>query len=527
MSEKSAKGIFGDIRRRFDDSMTEYLRNNTTDQEILDYYGDGRIVGRKGINPNPRQYLREFLDGQKDITGARPSSRRVIPEGTDLMGLPGQEIRLMDLEGSPSPETGRPWQMRFETLPFPTEGQKTVAADRFLNDFRVPKNTAVDYGFETSPNLEDYKEFSRQDVLNDGYAYKDSRAAFKAISRGEKPEGELRDHTFERLDEINKTKMTPTRWSGKMSVPSDWQERGYPIPENVRSETIDTFRSEVLKQEKPFGSVSQLTPVMEHPDSTRPGGKTDWRANLYEKLGLAGPQTEVSVQGAYGPQSATVQMFTRGNEGILPIQPHSEFLDPYSLNQSAPSAVGGKPAPDFTQLQKQMGTRNYLIGKHLLEGRGRLGGAVRGGVLGAPLEILDPEVAHAVGRGDYTSAGLRTAGNSIVSTGVGVGLGAAFPALMTNPVTGIAAAAYGLTEVPEAVTAFRAGRNKVSIDQQKKTDREEDVAQFQDVMGPDATWTQSGPRTKSPTLGNELRYAGNSLMSGEIPYLNIKLPWAR
>jgi hypothetical protein len=36
-------------QQKVDNFLTNYLRNTTTDQEILDYYGEGNIVGRKGI----------------------------------------------------------------------------------------------------------------------------------------------------------------------------------------------------------------------------------------------------------------------------------------------------------------------------------------------------------------------------------------------------------------------------------------------------------------------------------------------
>ena len=40
------------FRQKVDNFLTDYLRNTTSDQEILDFYGEGNIIGRKGINTN-------------------------------------------------------------------------------------------------------------------------------------------------------------------------------------------------------------------------------------------------------------------------------------------------------------------------------------------------------------------------------------------------------------------------------------------------------------------------------------------
>ena len=176
-----------------------------------------------------------------------------------------------------------------------------------------------------------------------------------------------------------------------MATPSVWQSRGFTLPIGLRDSTLTTFKDLIKKEETPFGSVSQLTPVAESAENVRPGGDPNWRANLYEKEGFAGPLTEVSVRGTYGPVSDNVQMFTRGKDRLLPIQPYTEFLGD-KFDASKPSALGTKPAPDFTPFQKRIGTRNYLLGRNLLQGRGNLGGLVRGGLTGAPLEVFSPDV---------------------------------------------------------------------------------------------------------------------------------------
>jgi hypothetical protein len=39
------------LRQKADEFLTNYLRDTTTDQEILDFYGEGNIIGRKGVLP--------------------------------------------------------------------------------------------------------------------------------------------------------------------------------------------------------------------------------------------------------------------------------------------------------------------------------------------------------------------------------------------------------------------------------------------------------------------------------------------
>ena len=191
----------------------------------------------------------------------------------------------------------------------------------------------------------------------------------------------------------------------------------------------------------------------------------------------------MSVRGPYGPMSNNIQMFTSGKDRLLPIQPYTEFLNNNNSRASKPSALGTKPAPDFTPFQKKIGTRNYLIGRNLLQGRGRLGGFVRGGLAGAPLEAVNPDVAYSLGKGDYRKAALQSAGNLATGTATTAGLGYVAPALMTNPVTAIVGGAYGLSQIPEAATAYRAGKNKISVEEQKAIDRKNDVKLFKEAFG--------------------------------------------
>ena len=361
------------LRQKVDNFLTNYLRNTTTDQEILNYYGEGNIVGRKGIDPNT--VVDKAFYAYK-LPGNRPRVERVIPESDALFGLPGGKESIVDINNALDPRTANPWQMKFETLPFPTEGTPTSAATQFLKDFRVPTGAAVDYGFETAPNVKDVNAVDIKELLNDPRNYQNARAAYLAEDAGTplSESGPLRNQAAEEFETIKNRTSAVTRPSAKLATPTYWSSRGFELPDNLKQATLNTFKEQILQSEKPFGSVSQLTPVKENAQTLRPGGDVDWRANLYEKAGLAGPMTNVHVAGAYGGSSGDIQMFTAGNERLLPIQSYTEF---YKSNPSKPSALETVPAPDFTPFQKAVGTRNYLIGQNILAGRGSLGAPVR------------------------------------------------------------------------------------------------------------------------------------------------------
>lgn len=362
------------IRGKIDDFFTNYLRNTTTDQEILDFYGEGNIIGRKGIDKE--NIINQTFDAQR-LFGGRPNVRREIQESDSLFGLSGGKESIVDIPGAFDPTSKNPWQMKFEELPFPGGGTPTSAAQRFLKDFRVPTGTTVDYGFETAPNVSDVNKRDIEEIFQDPRNYENPRAAYQAEDAGTplSKSGPLRSSPQEEIDRLSKRPSAIIRPSGEMATPSYWKDRGFELPQNLKQSTLDTFKEQILQAEKPFGSVSQLTPVRESSRTLRPGGDEYWRANLYEKAGLAGPMTEVNIKGPYGGSSGNVQMFTRGSERLLPIQPYTEFLD--NFDASKPSALGTDPAPDFTPFQKAVGTRNYLIGRNILEGRGSLGAPVR------------------------------------------------------------------------------------------------------------------------------------------------------
>ena len=439
------------IRKRFDDALTNYLRNTTTDQELLDFYGEGNIIGRKGIPSTRKDLINQTVDTKR--TQERPRVERAIPKGEDLLALPGRETRLVDLPRADNPATGRPYQLQFGTVPFPREGMPTAAAQRFLSDFRVPTGATVDYGFEVSPNVEDVKAAEAADIIRDPYNYKDQKAAFNALDAGQLPEGELRAAAIEQLREIEARASGIRRFSGRMATPSEWRSRGFELPENLKDSTLNTFQDLILQQEKPFGSVSQLTPVVESAENVRPGGAPDWRANLYEQKGFAGPLTEVSVRGPYGEVTDNIQMFTRGRDRLLPIQPYTEFLDEFDA--SKPSALGTKPAPDFTPFQKGVGTRNYLIGRNILQGRGSLGQGFRGAAsIGAIDLIPSREAVRDFYKGDAKEGALRMAGDFVQGIPIAIGTGLAttvLPAGLTAVALPPAATTAGMFAGGEAL----------------------------------------------------------------------------
>lgn len=455
------------LPKKVDDFLTNYLRNTTTDQEILDFYGEGNIIGRKGIPDNLKQLL-DDLDETRIYNNNRPYVKRILPESEDLMGgLSGGENRLVDMPQAVNPATGRPYQLLFETLPFPGDGSQTPAAQRFLSDFRVPFGQTIDYGFEISPNVEDVKQSEINELLKDPFNYKNRKAAYDAIDAGNVPRGELSPNALEKIEEIKGHESGIRRFSGRMATPSVWQSRGFELPAGLKESTLDTFKNLILEQEQPFGSVSQLTPVIESYENVRPGGDPNWRANLYEKRGFAGPLTEASVKGAYGPSTANVQMFTRGSDRLLPIQPYTEFLNEFDA--SKPSALGTKPAPDFTPFQKAIGTRNYLIGRNILEGRGGLGKGFRAataatavplagklaGFLGPIGDAFDFSEGISSALNPKNTTGERVAGG-VQATGAGYGLaalgttlagGAALPAALPIAVgTGVTAGSIRAAE---------------------------------------------------------------------------------
>jgi len=447
----------GAIRQKVDNFFTDYLRNTTSDQEILDFYGEGNIIGRKGINTNT--VVDDAFNANK-LPGNRPTVKRVIPQSNELFGLPGEQESIVNINKAVDPRTGNPWQMKFETLPFPTEGTATSSATRFLKDFRVPTGTAIDYGFETAPNVKDVNAIDSKELLNDPRNYQNARAAYLAEDAGTplSESGALRDYAKEQLEGIEKRSSAVTRPGGQIVTPTHWSSRGFKLPENLKQETLNTFKEQILQAEKPFGSVSQLTPVREDFRTLRPGGDVDWRANLYEKAGLAGPMTEVHVAGAYGGSSGNVQMFTKGKERLLPIQPYTEFYG--GSTASKPSVLGTAPAPDFTPFQKTVGTRNYLIGKNILEGRGNLGAGFRSAVsVGAADLVPSREAVQDFYEGKPLQGFGRMAGDfaggipTALATGAAV---AAAPALAPF-VPGIAA---GLTTIRIANAADEASRRQ-------------------------------------------------------------------
>jgi hypothetical protein len=426
------------LRQKADEFLTNYLRDTTTDQEILDFYGEGNIIGRKGI-PESR---RELLD---QVFSSKGKNRPKLPHNFDAYDesygdkVPKHVYETIDMPAN-SPTTGRPWQMTFGKFPFPHEGQATPAANQFLNDFRVPSRP-VDYGFDTGPNILDRNERDITNIKEDLHSYERTYN-----SSGQKKQGDLRQSKIEEIKELENRAPGYLRPSGRPATPDWWKQEGYEPPANIKDATLNTFKEAILQREGPFGSVSQLTPVSASSRELRPGGDPDWRANMYEKIGFAGPRFPQTLKTDRDVSSADVQSFVPGRERLLPIQPYTEFFE-----GSAPSVVGKEPAPDFTSFQKGIGTRNYLIGRNILQGRGSLGQGFRSGLsVGVADFIPSPEAIRNFYAGKPVEGIQRMAGD--IATGIPIALTAG-ATVAAAPALAPVAAAVGL-----ASTGSAAGR---------------------------------------------------------------------
>ena len=438
--------FFGGIPRlagqKVDEFFTNYLRNTTSDQEILNFYGEGNIVGRKGISATDKELLDSVeASGKLNYSPLRPDTGR---QNFAVGGI-DQEIKYdyktKDMPGVINPATGRPWQMTFGVLPKDFgSGSLTPAAKQFLVDFRVPVNAGNDYSFATGPNLLDRIETETKDLKrNDPY-------------HGKRPERLQED-----IDVIQKQSDRIGDYSGQPQTPRTWQERGYITekPTGFKENVLNEFKNRIFKTQGSFGGVSTLTPV-EQVSASNP----NWRSDIYQREGLAGPLSDQGFSSGYGGGSKDVQRFTTGKERILPLQPYTEFFQ--RLDSTSPSVLKTAPASDFTPFQKAVGTRNYLIGKNILEGRGNLGegfrGATRGLATGAALGALSPEVSQALVQGDYKEAAGLTArdafigaGTNLAAKGVSRGLQRAVPQFAARVLPAIGSTAN--VAIPAAVGA--------------------------------------------------------------------------
>jgi hypothetical protein len=345
------------LQQKLDNFLTNYLRTNTTDQEILDFYGEGNVIGRKGIPATDKEILDAVEASRKSVNSSlRPTTDREKFAVGGIDQQIGYNYNTKDMSGLVNQTTGRPWQMTFGQLPIDFGSSAlTPAANQFLQDFRVPKNAGSDYSFATGPNIQDRIDFEiKQQIENDPYY-------------GRQPE-----KLKEKLDAIRAKSAYIGNYSGEPMTPKTWQELGYVSekPERFKEEVLKEFQKNIFEAQGPFGGVSTLTPV-----DQKAASNPQWRAALYETEGLAGPLSSQSYRSGYGGGSKDVQRFTTGSERLLPLQPYTEFFT--RTEASAPSFLNTKPAPDFTPLQKAVGTRNYLIGQNILAGRGSLGAPVR------------------------------------------------------------------------------------------------------------------------------------------------------
>ena len=345
------------LQQKLDNFLTNYLRQTTTDQEILDFYGEGNVIGRKGI-PETDKELLDAVEASRGLISSplRPTTDRPNVSVGGIDQSINYNYTTTNMPNVVDPKTGRPWQMTFGALPKDFGASSlTPAAQQFLVDFRVPANAGSDYSFATGPNIQNRIEVeTKQAIENDPYY-------------GRQPA-----KLEEKLTEIRNKSNYIGDYGGQPMTPKTWQELGYinEKPINLKEGVLKNFKDKIFETQGAFGGVSTLTPVEQ-----RNARNPSWRADLYQTEGLAGPLSEQRFKSGYGGGSKEVQRFTTGSERLLPLQPYSEFFQ--RLDSTPSSVLGTKPAPDFTPLQQAVGTRNYLIGRNILEGRGSLGAPVR------------------------------------------------------------------------------------------------------------------------------------------------------
>jgi hypothetical protein len=391
-------------QQKVDNFLTNYLRNTTTDQEILNFYGEGNIVGRKGIPATDKELL-DIVEasGKLNYSPLRPDTgRKDFAVGGIDQGIK-YDYKTNDIPGVVNPATGRPWQMTFGTLPKDFGSSSlTPAAKQFLVDFRIPVNAGNDYSFATGPNLIDRIETETENLKQNDPYY------------GRQPE-----KLKERITDIQNQSEYIGDFGGQPQTPRTWQERGYITekPTGFKENVLNKFKNNIFETQGPFGGVSTLTPV-EQVSASNP----NWRADIYQREGLAGPLSDQGFSSGYGGGSKDVQRFTTGKERILPLQPYTEFFQ--RLDSTSPSVLKTAPAPDFTPFQKAIGPRNYLIGQNILAGRGSLGAPVRV-VQATPAAfrssvrpataglLLDAGINYALGASPQEA--LATAGTDLIS----------------------------------------------------------------------------------------------------------------
>jgi hypothetical protein len=430
------------IQQKIDNFLTNYLRNTTTDQEILDFYGEGNVIGRKGIPTTEKELLDAvYASDRNRLENLRPSTNRPnYPVG----GF-GQEIdydyETTDMPNVINPDTGQPWQMMFGALPKDFgSGSLTPSANQFLIDFRIPRNAGSDFSFATGPHIQDRINYEIKREVED--------PRYKRYP----------DKLEEKLKEIRNQSAYIGTFSGSPRTPRTWQELGYISrkPENLKEEVINEFRKKILQTQGPFGGVSTLTPVRESL-----ARNPNWRADLYQTEGLAGPISNQYYGTGYGTESTDVQRFTTGAKRLLPLQPYSEFLPSNSDHVTLKSVFGTTPAEDFTPFQKAIGTRNYLIGRNILKGRGSLGLPVRtASDIGRPIKktpasllpgisdlIPSPEAIQTGYKRGPIEMGKQMGREFIESLPIGTALAAA----LSTPLLARAAPGVGLAFIGTAV----------------------------------------------------------------------------
>ena len=222
------------LQQKLDNFLTNYLRQTTTDQEILDFYGEGNVIGRKGIPETDK----ELLDAVETSRGLISSPLRPTTDRPNVsVGGIDQSINYnyttTDMPDVVDPRTGRSWQMTFGALPKDFGASSlTPAAQQFLVDFRVPINAGSDYSFATGPNIQDRIEVeTKQAIENDPYY-------------GRQPA-----KLEEKLTEIRNKSNYIGDYGGQPMTPKTWQELGYinEKPINLKEGVLKNFKDKIFE----------------------------------------------------------------------------------------------------------------------------------------------------------------------------------------------------------------------------------------------------------------------------------------
>jgi len=139
--------------------------------------------------------------------------------------------------------------------------------------------------------------------------------------------------------------------------------------------------------------------------------------------------------------------------------------------------------------------------------------------------VVDPEVAFQVGKGNYEEALKKGAVNTAVGAATGGTLNALFPTLMTNPVTGTFGAALAVKGAIDSKVAYDAAKQGYSSPEAyMQANQKADSATFTNALG-DSTSRYRAPSPSAPITrlppGSVPRGYGIAIKDGK----EVAVPW--